>query len=130
MTMGTSIRDSLFSRPVVRSAGRGRNVVEDGTWIGRVDRGVRRTLPALDRRLRRVLEMRQRLVVWVGDQPLVDEAFDDPAAPERATQIRPPTLALEVLPELGIVRVALEAARDLCLDVGVGDRHALRVRDG
>ena len=68
-------------------------------------------------------------MVGMGGQPLVDEALDDAAAAERAADVGPAALGVEVLLELGVVRVALAAAGDLGLDLRVGDGHALGVGD-
>ena len=47
--------------------------------------------------------------------------FDDAAAPERAADEAPAALRVEVADELRVARVALAAALDLGLDVGLGD---------
>ena len=55
--------------------------------------------------------------------------LDDAAPAKAAPDERPATLGLEVLDELRIGGVALAAAVDLGLDVGLGDLDALDVRD-
>src|SRR3954463_10809331 len=90
-----------------------------------------RPRPARARRLRRfdcrlgiriveghglvVLEMRQRWVVGMRRQPLVDELLDEPAAPQRAPDEAPTAVRLEAGHGLAVVAVALAGAANLCV---------------
>ena len=63
----------------------------------------------------------------MGGQPFVDETLDDPAAAQRAADVRPTPLGVEVLLQPGIVRVALASAGDLGIDLRVRHGHVLGV---
>ena len=73
--------------------------------------------------------MWQRGVLRVGGQPFVDEPLDDPAPSERAPDIRPPALRLEIAEQARVVRVSLATAGNLGLDLGLGNGDPFRVGD-
>ena len=68
-------------------------------------------------------------MIGVLGEPLVDEALDDPAAAERAPDVGAAPLGAEVLLQPCVVGVAFAAARDLGVDLRVGDRDGLGVGD-
>src|SRR5437764_9617174 len=131
MTIGTSIwglpgcaGDPLrggawCSAWTVGSAGRGRRVgsvlvscrrpvgLDDRPRIGRVEGSHGPGLLLVHRIGRPILDVRNRRVLGMRRQPIVDETLDDPAPPEGGSNVVPAPLALEILDQLRISRVAL-----------------------
>ena len=65
----------------------------------------------------------------MGGQPVVDELLDDAAPAKRRADVVPAAIAVEVLHQLLVARVALARLRDLRGDVRVRDCRALDLRD-
>src|SRR5436190_24210483 len=124
MTIGTSIWISR-SAVAVESAGARRLVCgrvrrgvrrgigrrsggvrfQDRARIRRVDRRNRACLLLVDALRWPVLDVRDRGVIGVGGEPVVNELLDDPAPSKRRTDVVPASLALEVAKRLRIAFV-------------------------
>ena len=77
----------------------------------------------------RLLEMRQRRVLRVGGEPVVDQLLDEAAPAQRAPDEAAAAVRLEVVQQAPVVRVALAALGDLGLDVPRRRLDALLVGD-
>src|SRR5919107_5558109 len=103
--------------------------LEDRSRIGRVDRGDRASLILVNRIAGTVLDVRDRWMVRVTAEPIVDEALDDPAPSEGRANVVPASVALEVFRQLRVAGIPLAAAGDLGGNVPIGDRDVLDLGD-